>query len=118
MRRDVTFASQGIDCAGWLFVPDDLSEGQQAPAVVMANAFSATKEIYLSNHAERFAAAGFVVLAFDYRTFGDSAGEPRCQIFPSTSSTTCATPSAGSARSPRSTPPGSGRGASRWAAAT
>ena len=82
MRRDVTFASQGIDCAGWLFVPDDLAEGQQAPAVVMANAFSATKEIYLSNHAERFAAAGFVVLAFDYRTFGGSAGEPRCQIFP------------------------------------
>ena len=82
MRRDVTFASQGVDCAGWLWVPDDLPEGTQAPAIVMANAFSATKEIYLSNHAERFVAAGFVVLAFDYRTFGDSAGEPRCQIFP------------------------------------
>jgi fermentation-respiration switch protein FrsA (DUF1100 family) len=82
VRRDVTFASQGVDCAGWLFVPDELAEGQQAPAIVMANAFSATKEIYLSNHAERFAAAGFVVLAFDYRTFGDSAGEPRCQVFP------------------------------------
>ncbi|MEA2933099.1 MAG: uncharacterized protein QOI56_1884, partial [Actinomycetota bacterium] len=82
MRRDVTFASQGVDCAGWLFVPDDLPAGQPAPAVVMANAFSATKEIYLSNHAERFAAAGFVVLAFDYRTFGGSGGEPRSQIFP------------------------------------
>jgi fermentation-respiration switch protein FrsA (DUF1100 family) len=82
MRRDVTFTSQGVDCAGWLYVPDDLAEGQQAPAVVMANAFSATKEIYLSNHAERFMAAGLVVLAFDYRTFGDSGGEPRCQMFP------------------------------------
>ena len=82
MRRDVTFTSQGVDCAGWLFVPDGLAEGQQAPAIVMANAFSAVKEIYLSNHAERFAAAGFVVLAFDYRTFGGSGGEPRCQIFP------------------------------------
>lgn len=82
MRRDVTFTSQGVDCAGWLYVPDALADGQQAPAVVMANAFSATKEIYLSNHAERLMAAGLVVLAFDYRTFGDSGGEPRCQMFP------------------------------------
>jgi hypothetical protein len=81
-RRDVTFVSQGVECAGWLFVPDGLREGQQAPAVVMANAFSATKEIYLANHAERFAARGLVTLAFDYRTFGGSGGEPRNQIFP------------------------------------
>lgn len=82
MRRDVSFTSEGTKCAGWLFVPDGLGAGQTAPAIVMANAFSATKEIYLANHAERFAAAGFIVLAFDYRTFGDSDGEPRSQIFP------------------------------------
>jgi len=48
----------------------------------MANAFSAVKEIYLSTYAEQFCAAGFVTLAFDYRTFGESDGEPRCQVFP------------------------------------
>lgn len=82
MRRNVTFTSCGLNCAGWLWVPDDLAPGTGAPAIVMANAFSAVKEIYLSNYAERFAAAGFVTLAFDYRTFGESEGEPRSQIFP------------------------------------
>ena len=24
MRRDVTFLSQGLHCAGWLYLPDDL----------------------------------------------------------------------------------------------
>lgn len=76
-RRDVVFPSQGVECAGWLFVPDDLAAGQRAPAIVMANAISAIREITLPGYAERFCAAGFVVLAFDYRNFGASGGEPR-----------------------------------------
>lgn len=82
MRRDVTFTSQGLRCAGWLYVPDDLPAGQKLPAIVMANALSSVKEIYLSNYAERFLAAGFVTLVFDYRYFGASEGEPRGQMFP------------------------------------
>ena len=60
------------------------------PAVVLANAFCAVKEIYLSNYGERFVAAGFAALAFDYRNFGASTGEPRCQLFRTNSSMTCA----------------------------
>lgn len=48
----------------------------------MAHGFSAVKEMYLSNFAERFSAAGFITLVFDYRYFGDSEGEPRSQSFP------------------------------------
>lgn len=82
MKRDVTFPSQGLNCAGWLYVPDDLEDGEQRPAIVMAHGFSAVKEMYLSNFAEKFEEAGFVVLVFDYRYFGDSEGEPRGRLIP------------------------------------
>lgn len=82
MRRDVTFQSQGLNCAGWFYLPDDHAAGPRVPAVVMANALSAVKEIYLDQVAARFAAAGLAVLVFDYRYAGESEGEPRGQIFP------------------------------------
>ena len=43
----------------------------------MAHGFAAQKEGRLDAFAERFAAAGFAVLVFDYRHFGLSSGEPR-----------------------------------------
>ncbi len=82
MRRDITFESDGLQLAGWLFLPDAAADQGPWPAVVFANAFSAVKEIYLTNYANRFAAAGLAVLAFDYRNFGASEGEPRGQLFP------------------------------------
>jgi hypothetical protein len=48
----------------------------------MAHGFSAVKEQGLPDFAEYFSNAGFIVLVFDYRFFGDSEGEPRCQLFP------------------------------------
>ena len=83
MRQDVTFTSEGLNCAGWLYVPDNLGEGERRPAVVMAHGFSAVKEMHLANFAEKFVEAGLVVLVFDYRFFGDSEGEPRGRLFPS-----------------------------------
>src|SRR5664279_68652 len=80
MRREITFPSQGITCRGWLYVPDNLQG--RAPAIVMANAISAIKEITLPGYAERFCAAGFVVLVFDYRHYGDSDGVPRNHLDP------------------------------------
>ncbi|HWB08116.1 MAG TPA: alpha/beta hydrolase [Pirellulales bacterium] len=81
-RRDVRFQSEGLACAGWFYVPDDLAEGQRRPAIVMAHGWSGVKEMGLANFAEAFAAAGFVVLVFDYRYLGQSEGEPRGQIIP------------------------------------
>jgi fermentation-respiration switch protein FrsA (DUF1100 family) len=82
MRREVTFTSEGQQCAGWLFLPDGLASGARVPAVVMANAITAVKEMYLANYGERLAAAGIAALAFDYRHYGGSEGEPRSQIEP------------------------------------
>jgi fermentation-respiration switch protein FrsA (DUF1100 family) len=64
-----------------LFIPDGLGR-LKAPAIVMAHGLSAVKEQALPDYAAKFADAGFVTLVFDYRFFGESDGEPRCQLFP------------------------------------
>jgi len=82
MRKDITFTSKGLRCSGWLYVPDDLKSGQKVAAIVTNNGLTGVKEAVLPDYAERFVAAGFVTLVFDYRFFGDSEGEPRNQVFP------------------------------------
>ena len=79
-RQDIRFTCQGLSCAGWYYVPDGLSEGEKRPAIVMAHGFSAVKEMLLDNFASKFADAGFVVLVFDYRFFGESEGEQRGRL--------------------------------------
>ncbi len=73
-RRDLTFAAGHDSCAAWLYPA--VGEAATAPAVVMAHGLSGTRRDRLGAFAERFAAAGFVVLVFDHRGFGDSRGEP------------------------------------------
>ncbi len=74
MRTDVTFQSDDSYCAAWLYRPE---RAGRVPLIVMAHGFSATRELRLDAYAERFCAAGFGALVFDYRHFGASAGEPR-----------------------------------------
>ncbi len=81
MRENVEFASRGQRCRGWLYRPEG-SSGRRAPAIAMAHGFSAVKEMYLPAYAERFCAAGFAVLVFDFRFLGESEGEPRGQVLP------------------------------------
>ncbi|OBK85073.1 alpha/beta hydrolase [Mycolicibacter sinensis] len=45
--------------------------------IVMAHGLGGVKEMRLDAFAERFTAAGYVCLVFDYRHFGSSSGEPR-----------------------------------------
>lgn len=73
-REDVTFSSGGVRCAGWFYRVERTGPG---PCVVMAHGLAGVKEMRLDAYAERFAAAGYHVLVFDYRHFGASGGEPR-----------------------------------------
>ena len=59
--------------AGW---PDGV-ECAPHPAVVMAHGIGAIKAGGLAPFAERFSEEGFVAIAFDYRNFGGSGGQPR-----------------------------------------
>ena len=77
----VTFPSEGVPCAAWLGVPARAAAGERCPAIVMGHGFGALKEALLVE-AEHLTAAGFITLAIDYRSFGESGGEPRGDLFP------------------------------------
>src|ERR1700733_8028842 len=74
--EDVTFLSEGVDCAARVYRPD-LAPGEATPCVVMANGFSLTRDDGLPAFAERFASEGVTALTFDFRHLGGSGGEPR-----------------------------------------
>lgn len=80
--QGVSFRCSGELCRGVLYLPPDLAPGAKAPAIVLANALTAVKEITVPGYAQRFAAAGFVALTFDYRGWGESEGEPRNHVVP------------------------------------
>lgn len=83
MRKDIMFDSRGLKCRGWLYLPDgDHNRKAKLPVIIMAHGFSAVKEQILPEIAEQFTNADFAVVVFDYRFFGASEGEPRCQLFP------------------------------------
>jgi pimeloyl-ACP methyl ester carboxylesterase len=76
MRRDVEFSSRGTCCRAWLYTPANKTS-RALPCIVMAHGLGGTRGSGLEPFAERFAAAGYLVLLFDYRHFGDSDGAPR-----------------------------------------
>lgn len=82
-RQHVEFSSEGVILRGWLYpAASDGNTARRHPAIVMAHGFSAVKEQYLDRYAEVFARAGFVVLVYDHRNFGDSDGLPRQEVDP------------------------------------
>lgn len=73
-RHDIAFDSDGDTCAAWLFLPDGV---ERPPVVILGHGLGATREMRLDAFAERFAQAGIAAIAFTYRHFGDSTGQPR-----------------------------------------
>src|SRR5688500_5316831 len=74
VRTEVRFRSGEAECAGVFIRPDT---AEDVPCLVLAHGFGALKEGGPVRMAERFAAEGFAGLAFDYRYFGESGGDPR-----------------------------------------
>ncbi len=73
-RLDVEFRSETDLCRAWLYLP---AGDEKAPVIVMAHGLGGTREMRLDAFAERFQAAGYACLVFDYRHFGASGGWPR-----------------------------------------
>jgi hypothetical protein len=76
----VSFDSGGVRCAA-VHLPGQgdafAGEDGRRPCVVLGHGLGGTVDSGLIPFAERFAAAGIDALAFDYRHFGASDGEPR-----------------------------------------
>jgi len=73
-RLEVHFPSGDEKCQAWLYLP---AGAQPHPVIVMAHGLGGIRQMRLDAYAERFAAAGYACLVFDYRHFGGSEGEPR-----------------------------------------
>ncbi|WP_322071715.1 alpha/beta hydrolase [Paraburkholderia bannensis] len=81
-RQDVEFLSERALLRGWFYLPERARRAGGHPVIVMAHGFSAVKEQYLDRYAEVFASAGFAVLVYDHRNFGESEGLPRQEVDP------------------------------------
>jgi fermentation-respiration switch protein FrsA (DUF1100 family) len=69
-----TFQSEGETLVGELYVPD--SE-KPVGAVIAVGPLTSVKEQAPGTYARAMAARGYAALAFDYRYFGESGGQPR-----------------------------------------
>jgi dienelactone hydrolase len=77
----IGFRSGQDECVAALFRPD-VPARTPMPCIVMGNGFSLTQRDGIPMYAERFAAAGFAALTFDYRCLGESGGKPRQLVDP------------------------------------
>jgi fermentation-respiration switch protein FrsA (DUF1100 family) len=74
MTTRMTFPSGGETCAAWLTLPDGEAPH---PVILLVHGGGAIHAMKLDQYERWFSAAGFAVLAFDFRHLGESGGEPR-----------------------------------------
>ncbi len=79
----VTFNSEGANLVGNIYYPENYEEGKEYPTLVVSGSWTTVKEQMAGLYAEELAKQGFITLAFDFRNFGESEGEPRFYESPS-----------------------------------
>jgi hypothetical protein len=79
--QTVSFYSEGTRLSGNLFLPQGLQDGEQRAGIVLCHGYTGVRNLYLPDTAEALAQAGYVVLTFDYKGWGDSDG-PRSRLSP------------------------------------
>lgn len=75
MKTPVTFYSEGVKLVGDLYAPDDLGQGEARAGIVLCHGYTGVKDLYLPDNARVLNAAGYTVLTFDYKGWGDSDGD-------------------------------------------
>jgi dipeptidyl aminopeptidase/acylaminoacyl peptidase len=74
VKTPVTFHSEGVRLNGDVYVPDDIRPGERRAAIVLCHGYTGVKDLYLPDNARVLNDAGYVVMTFDYKGWGDSDG--------------------------------------------
>lgn len=73
-HREVTIWSEGVRLAGDLYSPGQMAVDVKLPGILLVPGWGGSKENLKKNYAPQFAEAGFIVLAFDFKGWGESDG--------------------------------------------
>jgi len=81
MKQPVTFYSEGLQLVGDVYYPEDLQPGETRAGIVLCHGYTGVKDLYLPDNARVLNEAGYIVLTFDYKGWGDSEG-PKSRLAP------------------------------------
>jgi fermentation-respiration switch protein FrsA (DUF1100 family) len=76
-KEKIQFRSDGLTLAGNVYKPENFNASKKYLAIVTGGSMTSVKEQMAGFYAEKFAEKGFITLAFDYRNYGESEGQPR-----------------------------------------
>lgn len=74
--QKISFYSEGVKLAGDLFLPPGLAPTERRAGIVLCHGYTGVRNLYLPDTAMALTEAGYVVLTFDYKGWGDSEGPP------------------------------------------
>lgn len=74
IKHPIAFYSEGVKLYGDVYLPDDLPEGDRRAGVVLCHGYTGVKDLYLPDTAQALNQAGYVVMTFDYKGWGQSEG--------------------------------------------
>lgn len=76
-----TFIAEGDSCAATLHIPEGAGT-QQLPGILMVGGWGSVQQALTVSFVNRFVAAGYAVMEFDFPGWGSSGGWPRQDINP------------------------------------
>lgn len=74
MKKPITFYSEGVKLVGDVYYPANLQADEKRAGIVLCHGYTGVKDLYLPDNARVLNEAGYVVLTFDYKGWGESEG--------------------------------------------
>ena len=74
MKRAIDFYSEGFKLQGDVYVPDGLAADETRSGILLCHGYTGVKDLYLPDNARVLNEAGYVVMTFDYKGWGESEG--------------------------------------------